>query len=214
VRLKEIYGTDLNKFVEVPNGVDLDAVSYVSPAKRIFYKKQLGLDGSFTALFIGSWHAPNVEAVRYILKAAARMPEVNFLIVGNVCWAFSGEHLPSNVSFMGLVNDEIKNVVLGVADAALNPVVSGSGTNLKMLDYLAAGIPIITTPFGARGLGLEEGKHCIIAEIEHFYQAISSLKEEDISVTSSRIENARQYVEQKFDWAAIANNFIEYLSQK
>ncbi|MFB8792903.1 MAG: glycosyltransferase family 4 protein [Microcoleus sp.] len=211
VRLKEIYGTDLNKFVEVPNGVDLDAVSYVSPAKRIFQKKQLGLQGSFTALFIGSWHAPNVEAVRYILNAAARMPEVNFLIVGNVCWAFSGEQLPLNVSFMGLVNDEIKNVVLGVADAALNPVVSGSGTNLKMLDYLAAGIPIITTPFGARGLGLEDGKHCIIAEIEHFYEAISNLKEEDISVTSSRIENARQYVEQKFDWAVIANNFLEYL---
>ena len=35
----------------------------------------------------------------------------------------------------------------------------GSGTNLKMLDYALAGMPIVSTAFGARGLGLEAGAH-------------------------------------------------------
>jgi glycosyltransferase involved in cell wall biosynthesis len=179
--------------------------------KRILKKKQLGLYESFTALFIGSWHQPNVEAVRYILSIASHLPQVNFLILGNICWAFPAEQLPLNVSFMGLVNDAIKDVVLGVADVALNPMISGSGTNLKMLDYLAAGIPVISTPFGARGLNLEHGQHCFLAEIDQFTDAIRYLAEEDSYPKIMRIENARQYVEQKYDWVVIANNFLAYL---
>lgn len=211
LRLQEIYGTDSNKFVEVPNGVDLETVNYVSLEKRLAKKKQLGLNDAFTALFVGSWHNPNVEAVRFILNIAPLLPQVNFLILGNISWAFSSEQNPTNVSFMGLVNDAVKDVVLGVADVALNPIISGSGTNLKMLDYLAAGIPIISTPFGTRGLHLEHGKHCLIAELEEFPNAINFLMNEDGAVKSDRIENARQYAEQKFDWAAIAQNFINYL---
>jgi glycosyltransferase involved in cell wall biosynthesis len=211
LRMKDIYGVDSNKFVEVPNGGDLESVSYISLEKRILKKKQLGLYESFTALFIGSWHQPNVEAVRYILSIASHLPQVNFLILGNICWAFPAEQLPLNVSFMGLVNDAIKDVVLGVADVALNPMISGSGTNLKMLDYLAAGIPVISTPFGARGLNLEHGQHCFLAEIDQFTDAIRYLAEEDSYPKIMRIENARQYVEQKYDWAVIANNFLAYL---
>ena len=48
---------------------------------------------------------------------------------------------------------------LGLAGAALNPMRWGSGTNLKMLDYALAGTPILSTTFGARGVGFEAGPH-------------------------------------------------------
>jgi hypothetical protein len=34
---------------------------------------------------------------------------------------------------------------------ALNPVTQEGGTNLKILDYLAHGLPVISTEFGMRG---------------------------------------------------------------
>ena len=46
------------------------------------------------------------------------------------------------------------NLPIVILDLAINPVTTGSGTNLKMLDYMAAGVPVLSTPHGARGLGL------------------------------------------------------------
>ena len=39
-----------------------------------------------------------------------------------------------------------------MADVVLNPVETGSGTSLKLIDPLSLGIPIVSTPRGARGL--------------------------------------------------------------
>ena len=33
-----------------------------------------------------------------------------------------------------------------MADIGINPLISGSGTNLKMLEYLSSGLPTVTTP--------------------------------------------------------------------
>ena len=41
--------------------------------------------------------------------------------------------------------------LLHAADCALNPVCSGSGSNLKLIEALAAGLPVLSTPFGMRG---------------------------------------------------------------
>ena len=37
------------------------------------------------------------------------------------------------------------------ADIGVNPVRTGSGSNLKIAEYLAAGLPVVTTPVGMRG---------------------------------------------------------------
>ena len=34
---------------------------------------------------------------------------------------------------------------------AINPVMTGAGTNLKLLNAMAHGLPVISTEFGARG---------------------------------------------------------------
>lgn len=148
--LSETYDADLGKVIAVPNGVDLKTISYVSLEKRLLKKQQLGLSGSFTAVFMGSWHGPNLDAVRCIFSMAKDIPDITFLVIGSVCLPFKDEKLPSNVGLMGVVDDETKDVILGLADVALNPMMSGSGTNLKMLDYFAAGIPVVSTLFGAR----------------------------------------------------------------
>lgn len=211
--LNQTYGVEPNKIVEVPNGVDIESVSYISLEKRSLNKKKLGVDSSFTALFVGSWHGPNLEAVRHIFKIAQELPHINFLVVGSVGWAFKNEKAPKNVGFMGAVDDETKKIALGIADIALNTVTFGSGTNLKMLEYFAAGIPVISTPVGVRGLGVEDGKHCVVVEIGDFAEAIANLRAEEFASKQMRVETARGYVQEKFDWQAIANNFYKFLNK-
>lgn len=209
--LSETYDVDLSKVIAVANGVDLKTISYVPLEKRLLRKKELGLSGSFTALFMGSWHGPNLDAVHCIFSMAEDIPDVTFLVIGSVCLALKDEEVPPNVGLMGVVDDETKDVILGLADVALNPMTSGSGTNLKMLDYFAAGIPVVSTLFGARGLSVEDGKQCIIAELENFSEAIICLKHEDISNKRFHVENARQHVEHRFSWDAIASNLCKKL---
>ncbi len=209
--MSEIYNVDINKFVFVPNGGDLESVSYVPLTQRLLKKEKLGFSKNFLAVFAGSGHPPNVDAVRCIFEMARQLPDVKFLTFGSVGLGAEPHRAPANVSAMGFVDDETKSAILGIADVALNPMLSGGGTNLKMLDYLAAGIPVISTPTGSRGLGLQHQQHCIIAEIELFAEAIARLRDENSTIKSIRVENARQYVEQKFDWAVIAKTFINQI---
>lgn len=43
------------------------------------------------------------------------------------------------------------------AAVAVNPAVSGSGVNIKLIDYLQAGLPVVSTSLATRGLALESG---------------------------------------------------------
>jgi glycosyltransferase involved in cell wall biosynthesis len=212
--LTEIYAVDPNKIVCVPNGVDLVQVSYTPLRQRLSKKEKLGLQDNFLAVFMGSGHPPNVDAVGFIFDMARKLPNVKFLTLGSVGLGALPQEAPSNISALGMVDDETKDVILSIADVALNPMMSGGGTNLKMLDYLAAGIPVISTPTGARGLGLEHQDQCIIVELGEFPEAIAQLIFEDSSSKRLRIERARRYVEEKYDWDIIAKSFISHLKDK
>lgn len=50
------------------------------------------------------------------------------------------------------------------AAVAVNPTVSGSGINIKLVEYLSVGVPIVSTTKGQAGLGLEEGKDLEVAD--------------------------------------------------
>ena len=53
---------------------------------------------------------------------------------------------------------------LAAADVSINPAVSGSGVNIKLVEYLAAGAPVVSTTRGSAGLGLTPGKDLLVAD--------------------------------------------------
>jgi glycosyltransferase involved in cell wall biosynthesis len=57
--------------------------------------------------------------------------------------------------------------LLSAADVAVNPIQSGSGSNLKLAEYVAAGLPVITTPIGLRGYEAF-ARLVTVAELEEF----------------------------------------------
>jgi glycosyltransferase involved in cell wall biosynthesis len=113
--------------------------------------------------------------------------------------------LPENVICLGRVSDQAKRLLLQAADVALNPMFSGSGTNLKMLEFLAAGLPVVTTPVGARGLHLVSGEHALVCSADAFPPSIQRLLDDTHLRMTLRAEG-RHLVEDKYNWEAIVEH--------
>ena len=208
--LRGAYRVDAEKLVEVPNGVDLDSVTYRTLKERHELKRRLRGGTPFTVLFMASWHGPNIEAALCALQIARFLPLVHFLLMGSVGQYLQhfGFALPPNVKLLGVVSDETKDEVLSWVDLAINPMESGSGTNLKMLDYMAAGIPVLSTPFGARGLGMSDGVHGRLAPLIELPRLIEEIRSQDNNVTAVMVETARQHVAEHFSWEVIARKLL------
>lgn len=209
-KLSRLYDIPLDRMAVVPNGVDTQSIPFTDVKARQAIKERMGLDKQKIALFMGSWHPPNLEACRLIFRFAKETPDIQYLLMGSQCHAFIGQHLPPNVGLMGIVSEEEKEKVFAAADVALNPVISGSGTNLKMFDYMAAGLPVITTPFGARGI--EDTSHLIIADIDEMAAVIEKTVKGELEL-ERRVKAARRYVEENYDWAILADILKEKLNE-
>jgi len=203
-RLGALYGLDPARTVAVPNGVDPDAVPFAGPERRAARRARLGLADAFHAVFVGSWHEPNRVAALDVLAAARATPELRYLVLGSVGETLAREEVPANVDVCGVVDDAFLAGVLGFADAALNPMRWGSGTNLKMLHYALAGAPLVASPFGARGLGLAPGVHYRAAEPDALAEALRALRAEPAAAVAERARAAARLVRERFAWEAIA----------
>lgn len=207
IGLHEIYNIPKDKIIVVPNGADTKTTKFTDLNRRQKIKKELGLENEKIALFIGSWHIPNLEACEYIFQFAEKTPEIKYLLMGSQCQAFKDKRLPENVGLLGIVDDNLKQRVFDCVDIALNPMTSGSGTNLKMFDYMSAGIPVITTEFGARGL--ENNNYFIVSDIKSMPDTIeNTIRNYNLH---DMVNEARRYVEEKFDWEKITSILIEKL---
>jgi glycosyltransferase involved in cell wall biosynthesis len=203
LRFVDEFGVPPDRIVPLPNGTDTGRIPFAGRDERAALKTRMGLAGLPLALFMGSGHWPNIEAVRRIFEFAAELPHVAFAIVGSVCYAFDPKLKPDNVLFLGEVDDVTRNLCLHAADMALNPMEHGSGTNIKMLDYFAAGLPVVTTGRGARGLELDDGAYALVREVGDFPAAITEMLEDGLECASRRAHKARTMVEARYDWHAM-----------
>jgi glycosyltransferase involved in cell wall biosynthesis len=203
-RLMELYRVPAEKIFVAPNGVDVAAVTAASDAEREEARRGLGLDGRPLLLFVGSLHPPNLEAVEALIAhLAPRLPDAVVVIAGSVTEAMGPGRVPPNVVCLGRFTQRAKALLLRAADVALNPMRSGSGTNLKMLEYLAAGLPVVTTPVGARGLDVVDGRHAIVAALDDFPAAIARVLT-DGALRATLRAHGRRLAEERYDWSGIA----------
>jgi glycosyltransferase involved in cell wall biosynthesis len=208
-RLQERYGIEADRVAVVPNGVDLTQRRFVGTVERARLKARLGLDATFLVVFVGSWHEPNLVALDEVLDAARELPDIRFAVAGSVGLALDAARVPANVDVCGVVDAAFVSGVLAVADLAVNPMRSGSGTNLKMLDYAAAGVPLLSTSTGARGLELEPGRDYAPIGADGLAAAIAGVRVEPPGTIEARAVAARALVEGRFDWRAIAGRWAE-----
>ena len=200
-----IYEIPHEKMRVIPNGVMAFAFSPPDRNYKSGAKAKLGLaQDHLVAIFIGSAYGPNVEAGQFIVNhLAGALPAVTFVIAGGV-----GAQLPNdkkNVIITGALDEKEKQLWLSAADIAVNPMFSGSGTNIKMFDFMAMALPTVATAIGGRGIETGGRRAMLIARpaAQAFADAINQLQDE---IQRLRIgKEARLCVEEGYAWERISD---------
>jgi sugar transferase (PEP-CTERM/EpsH1 system associated) len=95
------------------------------------------------------------------------------------------------------------------AVAAVVPLRVGGGSRLKILEAMAAGVPVISSRLGAEGLAIKDGENIILAETaEEFRRAIFEMIRNEAK-RQSIIASARNLVWNRYDWSVIGQSLFE-----
>jgi glycosyltransferase involved in cell wall biosynthesis len=139
----------------------VDAKMYAAAAGvRETVRAQLQLtENDWLFVFSGSGYGPNLEALEE-LKVFCRA-EADFLARSRVFFLALGSMVRAPFRDGALIaTGPVPEVppYFAAADAGLNPITRGSGSNVKLFEYLAARLPVVSTVFGVRGTELQAGR--------------------------------------------------------
>jgi glycosyltransferase involved in cell wall biosynthesis len=164
-----------------------------------------GKDAS--ALFIGNTsYPPNAAAATYIeQQLAPKLLNVKFSLVGRGSERFSGVNLTAH----GMIDD--LNVFLQTHSIGLAPIFEGSGMKIKLLDYLSAGLPVMTTRLGA--YGYPDSEAIIVEDDMDEWPAIIEKLLQDKGELKRRATIARKVFLDNFDLGRNINKLADTYRQ-
>lgn len=195
----------------VPNGVD---TAHYSGSEMIGVRETATGVGipERSILFVGSmdYHA-NIDAAAWFVRQIweqihDRHPGLSFLIVGRnpspEVRALSSE----SVTVTGTVED-IRPFYCR-ALAAVVPLRVAGGTRLKILEAMAAGVPVVSTRTGAEGLEVEDGENILLADTPG--EVASAIEALVLSPEArNRLSRAgRALVAERYDWSALGERLF------
>ncbi|MEO8899661.1 MAG: glycosyltransferase family 4 protein [Candidatus Dormibacter sp.] len=189
------YGVDPSRIAVVPNGADTDLYVPADPVAKRDAKKRLDLPDLPTVIFAGADVPPNRDGVRTVCEAATRLPDVTFLVIGDV----AKPERRGNLVFTGFVTDLRSH--LQAADIALCPIQYGGGTKIKLLEALAAGLPTVVFEEALKGTDARHGEHVLAADkstdgVATAVQALIS----DPALAARIGAGGRQLVVERYSW--------------
>jgi len=176
---------------------------------ELLARRDLPADAAGVVLFVGSGHPPNLTGAERVVELASRMTAVQFFVVGRCGEVLDPARVPSNVTITGRVSDDELAQLLAGATAALNPVTEGGGSNLKVIEALASGVPVVTTSVGARGVPRDLVTVTTVPGLSHGLDQVLSNPE----ATRERVQRARTWVSESLDWAVVMQQFVETVNE-
>ena len=193
----------------IPHGVDLSAYD---AARGLDVRRELGIDGGARILaYHGTYrYPPNLEAMQLMAERILPAIRERGLAVKVVA---IGSHPPRrspdpDILFTGSVESVAPWLL--AADLAVVPLISGGGTRLKVLDYFAARLPVVSTSKGVEGIPVRDGEEFVLAEQpEQFAAAVERLLAQPAEARAMA-DRGRAFVEQ-LDWGAIARRHAALL---
>lgn len=192
----------------VPNGVDTNVFT-PKDIQTIKEKKTI------TVLYIGNFlWIQNKDAVSWLLSDI--WPKLTTLFTRRFpnktlkLWIV-GKHISTSLkekySAKSIIFDDNNQLptaeIFKNADVLFAPIRVAGGTSYKMLEAMASGVPVVTTPLGIEGISAVENKDVILGDsedelIEAFLQLL-----QDQNLYEAIAKNARALVESMYDWKYI-----------
>jgi glycosyltransferase involved in cell wall biosynthesis len=200
--MRELHGSLVPIHV-VPNGVDVGSYDAVHASRcscpETVTKKPLIFPGMFA-------YWPNAAAAIFLIeevfpRLASRYPDCQLLLVGTLPTPrmLQAAKRDPRILVTGAVPDI--RPYLAAASVLVAPLFEGSGTRFKILEALAANVPVISTGKGAEGLQVKNGTHLLMAETaDDFVDAVQRIWTDE-RLRQHLTANGRDLVEQYYSWS-------------
>jgi glycosyltransferase involved in cell wall biosynthesis len=196
----------------VPNGVDCEAIrpgpfSNAGPPILVFTG-----DMSFDP----NVHAAQVLASRVFPQVHKVHPDAELHLVGRNPAARVSALLGPGIIVTGEVPDMLPH--LHAATVYVAPLMTGAGTRTKLLEAMAAGLPIVTTGVGIEGIDAIDGHQVLLADPPGAFTAGVLRLLADPAERRQLGAAARRLAEARYDWsqclAPLAPLYAELLSPR
>lgn len=193
------------KITVIPNGVDLKM--FVNKGRK---------EEKHTVLFIGNLsYSPNEFGIKWYLEHVhplikRKVSDYKIIITGisTPQWLKNKALYDHTIQLKGFVED-ITSEIAG-AQVCICPILSGSGTRLKLLEYMAMKKAIVSTTAGAEGIEVRNNKHIMLANSPmRFSEAVQKLFD-NVSLRSALGNDAYLLSKQKYDWDNIGSSLEKF----
>jgi polysaccharide biosynthesis protein PslH len=190
-------------FVASP-GVDIPAVSVAPRAPQ-------------RLLALASWKwLPNQEGLRWFLDHAwadlhHNYPDCRLDIVGGGLPPHPViDQNPDHITYHGFAED--LTPFLATSTAMIFPLFSGSGIKIKLLEAMAWGLPVVTTPLAAEGITITPGEHYLAAQTSGEFLEQTGKLLENPELVDQIGAKARAHMLAHYSWPQRADELTAYLS--
>jgi polysaccharide biosynthesis protein PslH len=186
----------------VPNGVD---TAYFADGGSPGTRHRI--------VFVGAMrYPPNIEAAVTFVHNV--WPHLRDHLPGYTLTLVGANPVPAVTALRDIAGVEVTGTVPDVrpyyreALAAIVPLRTGGGTRLKILEAMAAGVPVVSTALGAEGLSVAPGKNILLADVddsESWLRALAGLAESEErprELTSAGL----QLVRDSYDWTSLGES--------
>ncbi len=193
----------------VGNGVDTayfaeSAASPSTPRRNIVFVGSMDYHANIDAAI---WFAAEIWPM-----IRTRRPGLEFQIVGSrPVDAVRALDSRDGVTVTGTVED-VRPYYAG-AVAVVTPLRVGSGTRLKVLEAMAAGVPVVSTTLGVEGLAVRDGENVLIGDSAATIAERICMLEAGSPEWRSIADAGRQLVTSRYDWSIIGQTLVRLYTE-
>lgn len=201
-----LLGDDVSKnLIVCSNGVDLSEFPFLE--RPIREQKVIAFIGNVTSL-------QNLDACLHFIEDVMPVLRPRFNVVFRVVGKILDVDAVHLRQYPGVeVTGPVESVSRSVADAWIGvcPVRIGAGVQNKVLEYLALGLPVITSSLGLEGFSARSGVDLLVADSPDDYLEQVARLISDVEFGRVLARNGRQYVEEMHDWGRQLAPLVEAL---